>query len=612
MDRLKRIFIVGIVGFLFVARVFAATPAARFENLSLKDFIKFISYRTNLNIIYSPNIIPSSIKVSLYSSESLTNKDLLKIFYSVLKENRLVAIKEGKTILIVRAPYARNVGSNFESSLEATPDVLSTTILRLKNFKVDRLLVPIRHMMSPFGSVDVIPQLNIVVLTDTVDRIKQVVKLLKKIDSSQRLETRLIPLKNVSSSSVANQLNRLFTELQRKKGVAYSPIILSDDSINSLIVAAKKSDFDFINSLVDEIVKRAESQRAQKVFYLKNAVAKDVYDVIVKLLGKQPAFKNTTISYDTSTNSIIVIGNPSTYDRISSLIKKLDVPRKQVFIEALIIETTLNKLSEFGVEWSAVAKKGGAIGYTGSSNTGNLGNLETSIVGNGKLTALPGGFSLGVLGNVVTYNGVKFPTIGALLNALKSNSDVNIVSNPEIVTLDNQKAMIFVGENRPYLTSQKYDSNGNPIYTYDYKDVGVKLSILPHVNGSEIILDTSLEVKKVSENVMVGNSVAPVTLTRQTTTKIALKNGEKILISGLIENDTVKQHQAVPLLSDIPILGGLFQYTKKSSAKTNLVIFLSVHTINKFRGSLPAKSSLSVDNNTTAKPKMGVVKRSKN
>ncbi len=580
-----RIFIVcWLLIFLFGGESFAqnnrSIPGARFENINLVDFIKFVSAKTGQSITYSQRSIPISAKITLYSPNELTNNDLMKIFYSVLKENRLVPIKEGNTILIVRSSNVRDVGGKYVTNVFSPPNTLSTVIIKLRNISVDRLTMPLRHLVSPYGSLDIIPTLNVVVITDTKDRIKQVEKLLKAMDSSNQIITRLISIKNASSSVVASELNKFFLELKRKKGSSYSPVVLSENASNSLIIAARKSDFKYIQNLVDTIIKRTETQKSQKVFYLKNAVAKDVYTVIVKLLSKTPAFKNTSISYDEATNSIIVLGTPSIYNRVSSLIKRLDVPRKQVYIEALIVETSLSNLSEFGVEWSGLAKSHGSIGYLGNSNTGNLGNLENTILGKGELAPLPNGFSLGILGNVVTYNGVKFATLGALLNALKTKSNINIVSNPKIVTLDNQKANIFVGENRPYLTSQKYDSNGNPIYTYDYKDVGVKLTILPHVNGKKIIMDTTLNVKKVTENVMVGNSVAPVTLTRSTTTKIALDSGDKILISGLIENDQETKEQKVPVLSSIPVLGGLFKYSRTNKTKTNLLIFLSVKIIN--------------------------------
>ncbi len=578
---MKRFVILIMVLFIGVQAYGKNIPAAQFEDIGLQDFIKFVAVRENLNIIYSQNEIPRNLKITLYSPSALTNQDLLKIFYSVLKENNIVATQQGNTILLSRYNTARAIGGKYVSKPSSlSQNTLSTVIIRLKNVNVMSVSSTVRHVMSPYGILDIIRPINTLVITDTKYRIDQISKLLRTLDSDDKIIVKLIPIKNASSGIIANELNRFFNDLRVRNGMSYSPIIINESESNSLLVAARMNDFNFINSVINSILSNTEKNRFQRVFYLKNAVAKDVYDVITKLLSKSPSFKGSSISYDEATNSILFVGSPVLYNKVKQLIDELDVPRKEVYIEALIIETSLSKLSEFGVEWSATAKSGHSIGYAGNTNTGNLGNLEGSIINNNKFTPLPNGFNLGILGNTVTYNGVKFATLGALLNALKSNSDINIVSNPKIVTLDNQKATIFVGENRPYLTSQKYDSNGNPIYTYDYKDVGVKLTILPHINGDKILLNTNLEIKKVAENVMVGNTMAPVTLTRETSTKISLVNGEKILISGLIENDTQKQKTGVPILSDIPILGGLFEYKKNSTSKTNLMVFLSVRIVN--------------------------------
>ncbi len=600
---MKKLVILIMVLFIGVQAYGKNVPAAQFEDIGLQDFIKFVAVRENLNIIYSQNEIPRNLKITLYSPSALTNRDLLRIFYSVLKENNIVATQQGNTILLSRYNTARAIGGKYVSKPGTLrQNTLSTVIIRLKNVSVMNVSSTVRHVMSPYGILDIIRPINTLVITDTTYRIDQISKLLRTLDSDDKIVVKLIPIKSASSGTIASELNRFFNDLRVRNGMSYSPIIINEGESNSLLVAARINDFNFINSVINSILSSTQKNRFQKVFYLKNAVAKDVYDVITKLLAKSPSFKGSSISYDEATNSILFVGSPVLYNKVKQLIDELDVPRKEVYIEALIIETSLSKLSEFGVEWSATAKSGHSIGYAGNTNTGNLGNLEGSIINNNKFTPLPNGFNLGILGNTVTYNGVKFATLGALLNALKSNSDINIVSNPKIVTLDNQKAMIFVGENRPYLTSQKYDSNGNPIYTYDYKDVGVKLTILPHINGDKILLDTNLEIKKVTENVMVGNTMAPVTLTRETSTKISLVNGEKILISGLIENDTQKQKTGVPILSDIPILGGLFEYKKNSTSKTNLMVFLSVRVVNSNETVASINQSAKVlDNVTKAK-----------
>ncbi len=582
-DLVKKILYTVMLLMLFYTPSFAKDNLnAYINNISLSDFIKFVSRRTNQNFSFEPSLIPKNIKVTIYSPLALSNSDLMKILHSVLKENGFLSVRKGKSLAIIRIGSLRNVGVQYEPSLKAASNSVVTTMIRLKNVEASKLRLPLSHLVSSFGHVDTLNGLNAIIITDSQSKIVQMEKLIKDIDKQKAYNINLVPIKGASSKTVANELRGFFRSLMIKGDLSYAPVIFDESASNSIMIASREENFSHILQLIDNIVAQLKGQKTQKVFYLKNSVAKDVYNIILRLFSKNPAFKKGSISYDNSTNSIIVSGTQGIYNKIKGLVAKLDIPRKQVYIEALIIETTLSKLSEFGVEWSGVASKGNNIGFTGNSNSGALNNIQNSILNNSKLAALPGGLSLGILGNVVTYQGIKFPTLGLLLNALKQKQGIDILSNPHIITLDNQKADIFVGENMPFLISKTYDTNGNPVFSYDYRNVGIKLKVLPHISGDKIIMDTHIEIKKVisSANGTSADNSAPTTLTRSTNTKIALKSGEKVLISGLIQTDKSYTNQSVPILSSIPLLGNLFKYKKVNSDKTNLMIFLTAKIIN--------------------------------
>lgn len=290
------------------------------------------------------------------------------------------------------------------------------------------------------------------------------------------------------------------------------------------------------------------------------------------------------MAFDKATNSIIVFGDPDLYVKVENLIEKLDKPREQVYVEALIIETTLESGNKFGVEWQAGGGGGssqaGTIGYV-NDNSNMVNFASPTLSGNPpNFSALAGGFNLGVLGNIISYEGVKFPTLNILANFVKSANGINILSNPQILTLDNEEAEIFVGgENRPFLTSTKYDSNNNPVQSYDYRDVGgVKLKIVPQISSNDTVtLKIEQEVKKVSSSTV--DVTAPVTLTRSTKTKVKLQDGAIMVISGLLKDDSEKYNSAVPGLSRIPILGWLFKTKSGSYEKTNMMVFISTHII---------------------------------
>ncbi len=557
--------------------VFAEKISLKLVDISLEDFIKFMSVRTKTNIVYSKRDIPSSIKINLFIPEGVSERDLRRIFDAILRANGLVAINKEGTLVVLRSSTVRRFAG--ELWPQGQSYALVTDVIVLKNLGAYEAQKIVKHLLSTAGRVDVIKAINAVVLTDVKERVKKVRAFLKRMDLTEKTVVRVYHFDDVDSVKLASELKHFFAELSKRSPGFSAPVVVSESASNSVLMAFKKKDESYIEEVVQEVYQRLRKVGAQKVIYLKNAVAKNVYKVVSDLIAKDKAFKGVSVSYDEPTNSIILLGKQALFGKIERLIQKLDVARKQVYIEALVVETSVSKLREFGVEWSAAAKASGGVGYAGTTTSGHLGAIESTILGEGKFTALPGGFTLGVLGDTVTYNGIKFATLGALLNAFKSDSGINIVSNPKIVTLDNQKATIFVGENRPYLISEKYDINGNPIYSYTYKDVGVKLNIWPHISGKKILLDVEIEVNKVSEEVARGKTVAPVTLTRKTKTQIALEDGQKILISGLIEDDASRQKRGVPLLSSIPILGALFRYESNSKSKTNLSIFLTVHMV---------------------------------
>ena len=330
-----------------------------------------------------------------------------------------------------------------------------------------------------------------------------------------------------------------------------------------------------------------------RVFYLKNARAEDVEKVLSKLvtsLSQQAGKTGTTgttssssskvsISSDNATNSILAIGDKELYDNLDSLISKLDVPRRQVYVEALILETTIEKSSQFGVEWfMGGGNEAGAI-IGSNSNTGSLGSIIGSLTqGASSISGLGTGLGIGVIGNIISFQGAKFPSIGALISALRSSSGINIISNPQILTLNNSAAEVFVGENMPYQTSTKYDSNNNPIQTYDYRDVGVKLKVTPQITSDNMVtLSIEQEIKQVADS-SVG-STAPTTLTRSTNTSVKLKNHSIMVISGMIRDDSSRSVSGVPGLSQIPVLGWLFKRETSRVNKTNVMLFITAHII---------------------------------
>ncbi len=554
------------------------------KNISLVDFVKFVSEFTNTNFVYNEKDL--SGEVTIDSRLEMKTDDLLEIFYSTLNLNNLIAVDKGSYIQILRNTEIKNFKDDYKRNLENSTkyEGMVTTILKLNKINAKNLALSFNKLKSKYGFVQHIKGINAIIVRDSSDRIKKMIKIIKDLEKEAGdFEIKAVEIHNTSATNVEKSLRKFFSELRKQSLIGIDPVIIADDFSNVLIIAASKNDFNKIEYMVSQMdIAGINSTSAPKVFYLKNSSAEDVEKVLNKLLSKTDTKKNIikfNVASDKATNSIIVVGDQMLYKKVESLIEKLDIPRRQVYVEALILETTLENGSKFGVEW--VAGGGDDNNYyataghlvRGADGNSNLVNFASNGPG-----ALPGGFSLGVLGNVITFNGVTFPSLGALMHAVNKLNGINILSNPQILTLDNEEAEIFVGENRPFMISEKYDSNNNPVQTYDYRDVGVRLKITPHISSDDLVtLKVEQEVKKVTAST--ANVNQPITLTRKTTTKVKLRNGSTMVISGLIKDDTSLNTSSVPWLSKIPLIGWLFRYEDKGFEKTNMMVFVSVHLI---------------------------------
>jgi len=268
------------------------------------------------------------------------------------------------------------------------------------------------------------------------------------------------------------------------------------------------------------------------------------------------------------------------YKILEDVIKKLDIRRPMVYIEALIMEVSVTKQFELGVEWHAIEE----IGKHKGSKVGILGGFITE---KGPMTyiikeSMPPGFSFGILGDKIQIGGLNYPSLSAVIQAFKGDSDVNILSTPQILTTDNEEAEIKVGKTIPFVTRQEQTTTTGTIFsTYEYKDVGVTLRITPQINRERYVkLNIYQEVTKVVREQVEGTAIlAPKTLKRAAKTTIIVKDGQNVVIGGLIDESLEKSRYQVPCLGGIPGLGWAFKKISKKNDRTNLFIFLTPHII---------------------------------
>ena len=584
----RKFFLIFFMLFFISSFGFSQEYNVNLKNIELKDFVKFVSEFTNTNIVYRESDLRG--KLTVETKTELTKDDVMKIFYSILRVNNLEAIKHKDYIEILRRVFVKNVNDKYTKYIKKG-EQLVTTVIPVNNLDVLRIKGVIYKFKSQVGLVEAVKNINVIVVRDFESRISKMQKILKQLESlNNNYIYEAIPIKNAKASNVARNILKFFRSLRVNNKVSLLPVAISDDFSNTILVACTKDELKTIKFIIAKTdVEDSIANFSPKVFYLKNSTAADVAKVLNVVLSNTSYVKGKArvirpkVSYDKATNSIIVVGDRDIYQKAEALIKKLDVPRKQVYVEALIIETTLEKGSQFGIEWYAGGGSkniAGAVAFQKTTDS-SLASIQGAVI-NGNTPNLPGGFNLGILGDVITYEGIKFPTLSALVSFLRTASGIDILSNPQILTLDNEPAEVFVGENRPYLVSTKFDANNNPVQSFDYRDVGVKLKITPHIsNDNNVTLDVYTEVKKMSTAVAT-TTTQPITLTRQTKTKVKLKNNSTMVIGGLIKNDSNSTAEAVPFFSSIPLIGELFKRKTESHQKTNMMVFISVHIIESF------------------------------
>ena len=586
----KRIFtFIFLIFLLSVSFVFGEVGKynVNFKNVPMKDFITFVSEFTGRNVIFNEADIRGNVTV--HSQKEMNAKEILDIFYSVMKMNGYIPVVSGSNIQIVPEKDAQTFDEDIVVNGRLPAQSYVTVIIALKHYNAPTVLPLLNRIKSRSGYVESVRGLNIIVVKDQTSRINKMTALIAKLDTeANEYKFYNLQLKYALASKVEQQIIKLYGEMGKNALATTVPVVVSDDISNSLIIAATEKEYERIKYLIENFDSKSTVEKTSpKLFYLKNAKAEDVEKVLAKLVnaiapttpGAQAnaAAVKANISSDKATNSIIAIGDQELYSNLAVLIEKMDIPRRQVYVESLVLETSLDKTSSFGVDWYGGKDIGNSVVVGGLNGGAGLSGLVGTATGGGS-PSLPSGFSLGVIGDIISYNGMKFPSIGAFMSAISGVSGVSIVSNPQILTLDNEEAEVFVGENRPYLTSEKQDSNNNPIQTFDYRNVGIKLKITPQISSSDtIVLAIEQEVNKMAGSSV--NTAAPVTLNRTTKTVVKLPNKSVMVISGLIKNDMTISTTGVPFLSKIPVLGWLFKSRKSQNEKTNLMLFISASII---------------------------------
>ncbi|GAB6060767.1 type II secretion system secretin GspD [Desulfonatronum parangueonense] len=568
---------------------------ANLEGITLRDFILFVGQFTGRNIVFREDQIPP-IKVSLHSQAPMTEPELLAVLERVLASNNLDLVAQGDLYYILQGNLAGEMLDPLRAPLDPGEEgELLTTVLRLDPRapvkQINELLQP---FTSRFGMVMEIPQARALLLRDTRARVRKMQEVLDAVLAmGGRWNLEFLPLHQAQAGETAHKVAQLYEELFARGHLAETPVILAVEWSNSLLVAGSEEQLEAVRGLLLNMDQIVDSSADMSMYALKNAKASSAAEVLRSLLqgdqvnaGEGRPGRAVVVAADPETNSVLVLAAPRVQRQVESIVAHLDRGLDQVFVEALIVETSLTNSQDLGVEW--IVGGGGADGIiTGgflgpaSPTPGVPSGLPPLMTGEpGRVPVVPGGFTVGALGNVITYAGVKFSTLGALVSFMKTAHDFNILSTPQIMTLDNAEAEIFVGQNRPFMVSEKFDAQNNPVQTFEYRDVGIRLKVTPHINTDSGVIRMQVEQEVSNVLTVDATNSRPTTISRTTRTNVQIPDGFTMVISGLMQNDFAQDRRAMPGLSRIPALGWLFRREAVSAEKRTLMVFLTARIIN--------------------------------
>jgi general secretion pathway protein D len=604
------------------AKTAGPTQAGRFvtidfDNVDITVFIKFVSEMTGRNFVVDDKV---KGKVTVISPKKIAVEEVYRVFESVLEIYGFTTVQAGEVTKVVPSQDARgkNVDLRLKKEEVVPEDRMVTQILSLQHASPDELKKVLDPLISKTSVIISYPPTGMLIITDVLSNIKRLQEIVAALDVDGVGEViSYVPLRYASSADLVKSLTAIFQQ-QAGKG-ALAPIkIVADDRANALMILATENDTKKVKDLVKLMDREMpKGSGAIRVYYLQNAKAEDLVKVLMGLPQQsatpaRPAgaaapaaaaaaqssaaalSKNVQIVADKATNALIITADTADYLIIEDVIRKLDITRSMVYLEALIMEVNADKSFGVGVEWSAINQVGiKEVSDLGGTSVGAVGFKGSSIIPQGTtssgvtaVTSLPSGFSVGVIGAGIKIGSVLFPNIGAVFQAYQNDVDARVLATPQILTLDNEDAEITVGSNVPYVTRQDTTTTSTTNYSsYEYKDVGVTLKVTPQINKEGFIrmkLDQSV-TKVVSQTATVDQSgtkiLTPTTDKRTAKTTVVVKSGETVVLGGMIQDSSDEGTSKVPLLGDIPLLGWLFKTRSIKNYRTNLFVFITPRII---------------------------------
>ncbi len=589
-----------------------------FVDVDLAAVTKFVSELTGKNFIYDERV---KGKITIVAPSKLSIDDAYNLFTSVLELKGFTVLPSGvDAYKIVPLAEAKQKGIRISREGEPVNESYMARLVSLKSISSDDALKFLQPLVSKDGYISTFGPGNLLLVVDSGLNIEKILSLADMIDKPSVTDLpEVIALKYANADTVAKVLAEGIAKA-RTRVVPGQPVAaegataIADQRLNAVILIGDAAARQTMKALIKAIdIPSPEAQGRINVYMLENADATDLSKVLEGIVKGSQAQRavpggvqqvspfevagGITITADKASNSLIVVASPTDYQNLLQIIKQLDTRRRQVYVEAMIIEASINKLQSLGSQWRATAKRNGqpvAIGGFGTVDQTAVQNIlqglaGTSVGGLGQFLNIP----LTTTGSdgTISTSTLTVPGYAALFNLNDYRDTIKVISTPQILTSDNKDAEILVGENVPFIsqsqssvanaTSTSGTLNSGILNSIVRQDVGIILKITPQITeGDHVKLDIYTEISSVaSQSDALTVSLGPTITKRSTKTSVVVKDNQIVAIGGLIQDNDEDTVTKLPVLGDIPILGWLFKTRSVTKDKTNLIVFLNPHII---------------------------------
>lgn len=631
-----------------------------FEDISVLELIQFVSRISGTNFIFDKEDLEFS--VTIVSEDASTIEDLMAALIQVLQTHQLSVVEQGNNILIFKNELLSKVStvvtnSNIE---DACDSAIVTRVFNLYHVDNDKIVSIVRPLLSQDAIVEVSSETQHLIVTDITANVNKIADLLEALDTpdpARMLDVAQYQVQGAYPAALVAYAQEILAPLAQQNVLQ----MVAQPSSNKIYVISTPflvhRALEILESLDEaDITAQLElhssdlpaNAMANNHFYmykLKHQNGQEISDAIASIgtnLQSQGAANVDLVSTISSiqwlevNNSLVISGTQESIDKVIGLIDDLDQTPKQVYIEVLIIDTTLENSLDFGVQWVALGEEQNKLAYAsglqgnsppGSNITGTVGGAganrvagppnapqipnpavdiplprPANLAGFGDLASTASAFGLGIVGNILRHDGQSFLTLGALVSALEEEANTTVVLNPRIMTEDTQQANFFVGQNIPYqTTSTVVQQTGSVTQNVQYEDVGVQLRVTPTISPNNMV---TLQIDQSVSDVVgtVGSTLTPTTNKTLATTRVHIPDGCFLVMSGHIRDEQASVHSGIPCLGSLPLIGPTFSRTLDQRGKRNLIMFLRPHVVSNIQEGLDLTNQEGYDYNWESSP----------